>query len=59
MALLAQQPGIGAEVVGARTLGVRRLYLSRVRYFIDYQAAGDELRVLAFWHASRGQQPVL
>jgi plasmid stabilization system protein ParE len=28
-------------------------------HFIYYQAAGDELRILAFWHASRGQQPVL
>jgi plasmid stabilization system protein ParE len=59
VALLAEQPGIGAEVVGARTPGVRRLYLSRVRYFVYYQAVGDELRILAFWHESRGQQPVL
>jgi plasmid stabilization system protein ParE len=59
VALLAEQPGIGAEYVGARTPGIRRLYLSRIRYFIYYQAVGGELRIVAFWHASRGQQPVL
>ncbi len=57
--LLAEQPGIGAEYCGARTVGVRRLYLSRVRYFIYYRASASHLDVLAFWHASRGNQPVL
>jgi plasmid stabilization system protein ParE len=59
VALLAEQPGIGAEYEGARMLGVRRLYLGRVRYFIYYKATPTELRILAFWHASRGRQPVL
>lgn len=59
VALLAEQPGIGAEYAGARTPGVRRLYLGRVRYFVYYKATPTELRVLAFWHASRGNQPVL
>lgn len=57
--LLSEQPGIGAEYEGARTPGVRRLYLGRVRYFIYYKATATELRVLAFWHASRGHRPVL
>lgn len=59
VALLAEQPGIGAEYEGARTLGVRRLYLGRVRYFVYYKTTPTELRVLAFWHASRGRQPVV
>lgn len=59
VALLAEQPGIGAEYQGSHTPGVRRLYLSRVRYFVYYKATADELRVLAFWHASRGHQPLL
>lgn len=59
VALLAEQPGIGAEYEGARMPGVRRLYLGRVRYFIYYTATPTELRVLAFWHTSRGHQPVL
>ena len=57
VALLAEQPGIGAKYQGSRTLGVRWLFLSRVRYFIYYHADGGELKVLAFWHASRGRQP--
>ena len=57
--LLAEQPGIGAKYEGARTLGVRRLFLSRLGYFIYYRADSAELKVLAFWHASRGSGPSL
>ena len=57
--LLAEQPGIGAKYEGTRTLGVRRLFLSRVGYFIYYKAESGSLDVLAFWHASREHQPVL
>lgn len=59
LALLAEQPGIGAKYEGARTPGVRRLYLSRVRYFVYDLASDDSLRVLAFWHEGRGQLPVV
>ena len=59
VALLAEQPGIGASYEGARTRGVRRLFLSRVSYFIYYRADTLDLKVLAFWHASRGRQPAL
>jgi plasmid stabilization system protein ParE len=59
VALLTEQPGIGAKYEGARTPGVRRLYLSRVRYFIYYKVEEGVLHVLAFWHASREHQPVL
>src|SRR5882672_1962393 len=59
VALLAEQPGIGAKYEGTRTPGVRRLFLSRVQYFIYYKVEGDNLHVLAFWHASREHQPVL
>ncbi len=59
VALLAEQPGIGAKYVGSRFSSVRRLYLSRVRYFIYYSADEDALKVLAFWHASRESQPRL
>lgn len=59
VALLAEQLGIGAKYAGARTSGVRRLFLSRVGYFIYYKAEEGELRVLAFWHASRERQPVV
>ncbi|MDR2156057.1 MAG: type II toxin-antitoxin system RelE/ParE family toxin [Burkholderiaceae bacterium] len=59
VALLAEQPGIGAKYQGSKTPGVRRLFLSRVRYFIYYKVEADTLQVLAFWHASREQQPLL
>ena len=57
LALLAQQPGLGAQYGGARTEGVRRLLVGRIRYFIYYRATQDTLEVLAVWHASRGKQP--
>jgi plasmid stabilization system protein ParE len=59
IALLAEQPGIGARYAGARAPDVRRLYLGRVRYFIYYRVAGETLEVLAFWHARRRKQPRL
>ena len=59
VALLAEQPGIGAKYEGSKTVGVRRLYLSRVRYFVYYKVAADSLHVLAFWHENRGRQPAL
>ena len=57
--LLAEQPGIGSKCAGTRALGVRRLYLGRVGYFVYYRASADALEVLAFWHARRGRQPKL
>jgi hypothetical protein len=59
VALVAAQPGIGARHTGARARGVRRLYLGRVRYFVYYSPTSTELRVLAFWHASREHPPAL
>ncbi len=59
LALLAEQPGIGAVHEGGRTQGVRRLLVGRIRYFIYYRATHDTLEVLAVWHVSRGKQPPL
>jgi plasmid stabilization system protein ParE len=59
VALLAEQPGIGAKYEGARVPGVRRLFLSRASYFIYYTADAHDLKVLAFWHSSRENQPRL
>jgi plasmid stabilization system protein ParE len=59
LTLLAGQPGIGAAYEGARTQGVRRLLVGRIRYFICYRATRDTLEVLAVWHVSRGKQPSL
>jgi plasmid stabilization system protein ParE len=59
VALLAEQPGVGAKYEGARAPGVRRLFLSRVGYFIYYKVENGTLHVLALWHASREHQPML
>jgi plasmid stabilization system protein ParE len=59
VALLACQPGLGARYEGGRAPGVRRLFLNRVGYFIYYKQQGADLQVLAFWHSSRENQPVL
>lgn len=59
LALLAQQPGIGAAYEGARTKGVRRLLVGRIRYFIYYRVTPETLEVLTVWHVSRGKQPSL
>jgi plasmid stabilization system protein ParE len=59
VALLAEQPGIGSKYEGSKTIGVRRLYLSRIRYFVYFAVEGDSLHVLAFWQENRGRQPAL
>lgn len=59
VAFLAEQPGIGARHLGTRTPDVRRLYLSRIRYFIYYRVAGDDLEILALWHESGERKPPL
>lgn len=59
VALLAEQPGIGSKYEGSKAVGVRRLYLSRVRYFVYFNVEGESLHVLAFWQENRGSQPAL
>ncbi|WP_018228155.1 type II toxin-antitoxin system RelE/ParE family toxin [Methyloversatilis universalis] len=59
IALLVEQPGIGARHEGSRVPDVRRLYLGRLGYFIYYRADGTCLDVLAFWHGRRESPPRL
>ena len=59
LTLLAQQPGIGVAYEGARTKGLRRLLVGRIRYFIYYRVTLEALEVLTVWHVSRGKQPSL
>jgi plasmid stabilization system protein ParE len=54
---LVEQPGIGTSVENARNQDVRRLYLSRVRYFVYYRVQRPYLDVVAFWHESREEGP--
>ena len=57
--LLSLHPGVGASSSTARYPGLRRLYLSRVRYHIYYYQRAGKLVVVAFWHESRGSGPRL
>ena len=59
LVLLARQPGFGTAYEGARTKGVRRLLVGRIRYFIYYRITPEALEVLAVWNVSRGKQPAL
>lgn len=56
--LLALQPELGARSASPRYPELRRLFLSRIRYHVYYQALPDKVVILAFWHASR-QSPSL
>jgi plasmid stabilization system protein ParE len=55
--LLRVQPDIGTLARRATLSGVRRVTLSRIRYYVYYRVVGDALQLLAFWHTSRGSGP--
>ena len=59
MSLLSNQGGAGVKIANTRLLGIRRLHLGRVRYFVYYRVKGDELVVLSVWHSSRRSAPSL
>ncbi len=59
LALLVEEPRIGTKVDTVRSETVRRLYLTRIRYFVYYRVRGEFLEVIAFWHASRETGPSL
>lgn len=55
--LLRLQPAIGTTARRATLSHVRRVTLSRIRYYVYYRVTDDAIQVLAFWHTSRGSQP--
>ena len=59
LGLLCVQPEIGTRARRAALSGVRRVTLSRIRYYMYYRVADDALQVLALWHTSRGLGPSL
>jgi len=44
--LLTAEPRVGAPVVSARSQGVRRLHLARIRYHLYYRIRGGVVRFL-------------
>ena len=59
LGLLCVQPEIGTKARRVTLSGVRRVTLSRIRYYLYYRVADDALQVLALWHTSRGSGPRL
>jgi plasmid stabilization system protein ParE len=59
--LIASQPRIGARALNARLASVRRVHLSRIRYYLYYRHSTSKgiIEVLALQHASRGTEPEL
>jgi plasmid stabilization system protein ParE len=58
-ALIASAPNVGHPYRRSPIGGTRRVLLTRSRYHVYYVPLGDELVVLAVWHASRGSGPPL
>ena len=57
--LISQQPEIGARVRDIELAGVRRIHLSKVRYFLYYRIVSEPetVEVIALWHANSGSKP--
>jgi plasmid stabilization system protein ParE len=51
--LVRTMPSLGTPAPDESLAGVRRVLLRRTRYHVYYRVIGDELRVLAIWHAVR------
>ena len=59
LGLLSMQPAMGTRARRAKFSGVRRITLTRIRYYLYYRVVEDALQILALWHTSRGLGPSL
>ena len=59
--LLSLQPSIGARARDVRLLGVRRIHLTRIHYYLYYRVIAEPttVEILALWHTKRGSSPEL
>jgi len=59
--LLASQPSIGAQARNVKLVGVRRVHLQRIHYYLYYRVRENSqtVEVLALWHPKRGVSPDL
>jgi plasmid stabilization system protein ParE len=55
--LVARQPAIGSRAANAKLAGVRRIHLSRIRYFLYYRVRSGQVEILALFHPGRGKTP--
>ena len=58
-ALISQRPDVGAVATNVKLKDVRRIHLTRVRYYLYYRVKEDRVEVLALWHSSRRRSPTL
>lgn len=58
---ISTQPNVGASVANVRFKGVRRVHLSRIRYYLYYRVKDKprSIEVLTLWHTSRYPDPGL
>ena len=59
--LIARHPSIGSKALNAKLVGVRRIHMSRIRYYLYYRVRveASTVEVLALWHTSRSAGPDL
>ena len=57
--LIGQTPNVGRRYERSPVPGTRRVLLKGTRYHVYYALRGDEVCVLALWHAQRGDGPPL
>lgn len=58
-ALIAAYPHSGGRATNVRLPDVRRVFLPLVKYHVYYHVVGtpEQIEVVAFWHARRGDAP--
>jgi plasmid stabilization system protein ParE len=54
-ALLSQQPDVGSHATNTKLQGIRRIHMSRIRYFLYYRIMPTQVEVIALWHSSRAK----
>ncbi|MBI4728714.1 MAG: type II toxin-antitoxin system RelE/ParE family toxin [Acidobacteria bacterium] len=57
--LITSQPQAGSCAENVELPDVRRVLLRRTRYHVYYRASQGVVRIIGFWHASRGSTPDL
>jgi hypothetical protein len=50
---LLETSGIGVLIPTRKRMFMRRIYLPRTRYYVDYLDTAPGIEILALWHASR------
>ena len=59
--LISLQPESGALARNVSLAGLRRIHLTRIRYYLFYRvlSGAEAIEILALWHSSRQGAPAL